>query len=344
MIWLVKLSVIILGPELLVLLLHRHSIRWRQMHITGMVLLCAVMVDVPVYFGVYVAYAQQVGGNGSAAVSVDSDSLALLGTYNPGFVADVPYGKMIAATAAKHEIDPALFTAVIRQESVFNPEAVSKSGAVGLGQLMPIIINWCGISDPRNPVENLDCSARFLKSLLDKYPTTTLALAAYNAGEPAVDACNCVPMNGETPIYVSAIAGFYREYRSQALNMDVVVSLLYAGSEPHMTQGYHGVVAGYEGYDFAAGCGTPLFSPVPGEAEVVYNGMDGYNHTDGAGTVWPQATMITVRGAAGEVTLLHGLYNRVEVGDILIGGKTRIGSEAKFGYATGCHQHIHLER
>ncbi|MEL7096473.1 MAG: lytic transglycosylase domain-containing protein [Pseudomonadota bacterium] len=113
---------------------------------------------------------------------------------------------LIQTTAERHEIDPDLLRALVAQESAYDPGAVSEDGAVGLGQLMPVIANWCDLKNRFHRVENIDCSARHLRVLLTKYQgDEKLALAAYNAGEPAVDRCRCVPNYPETQNYVARI-------------------------------------------------------------------------------------------------------------------------------------------
>lgn len=113
---------------------------------------------------------------------------------------------LIRTAAEHHEIDPDLLRALVAQESAYDPGAVSVDGAVGLGQLMPVIANWCGLTNRFHRVENIDCSARHLRVLLTKYQgDESLALAAYNAGEPAVDKCHCIPNYPETQDYVARI-------------------------------------------------------------------------------------------------------------------------------------------
>lgn len=111
---------------------------------------------------------------------------------------------LIDETAERYGIDPHLFRALIAQESAYDPRAIGADGEVGLGQLMPVIHRWCGI-DPFHRAENLDCAARFLSDLLIKYGDETLALAAYNAGEPAVDRAGGMPLIVSTRAYVARI-------------------------------------------------------------------------------------------------------------------------------------------
>mgnify|MGYP001793981518 FL=1 len=113
---------------------------------------------------------------------------------------------LIQSAAERHSIDPALLRALVAQESDYNPGAVSEDGAIGLGQLMPVIASWCGVTNRFHRIDNLNCAARHLRVLLTKYDgDERLALAAYNAGEPAVDRSRCVPNYPETQDYVARI-------------------------------------------------------------------------------------------------------------------------------------------
>lgn len=113
---------------------------------------------------------------------------------------------LISQTADQYDLDPALLRALVAQESAYDPGAISEDGAIGLGQLMPVVANWCGVENRFHRVQNLDCAGRHLRVLLDKYDgDERLALAAYNAGEPAVDRCLCVPNYPETQDYVARI-------------------------------------------------------------------------------------------------------------------------------------------
>lgn len=135
--------------------------------------------------------------------------------------AQVPYWDLIVDNAATWDIDPLLLAAVVRQESDFNAGATNPhSGAAGLGQLMPITVTDCGISDPYDPDENLWCAARILRQYTDRYGDADLGLAAYNAGPVAVDACRCIPASNinagtdsSTADYVRLVNGYRDGYQ-----------------------------------------------------------------------------------------------------------------------------------
>lgn len=114
----------------------------------------------------------------------------------------------IREIAARHGVDADLVEAVIRVESAFNPRAVSNKGAQGLMQLMPRTASALGVRNVFDPYQNIDGGVRHLRYLLDKYPgQTSLALAAYNAGEKAVDYYGGIPPYAETVQYVQKILG-----------------------------------------------------------------------------------------------------------------------------------------
>ncbi len=122
----------------------------------------------------------------------------------------VPHIKKIAN---QYGLDPKLMQAIISAESAFNPKAVSRAGAIGLMQLMPDTARRFGIRDPFDPIANLHGGARYLRWLIDKFSSTHLALAAYNAGEGAVMRYNNqIPPYEETQTYVVRVLDFYDYY------------------------------------------------------------------------------------------------------------------------------------
>ena len=117
---------------------------------------------------------------------------------------------MVHETAQRHRIDPALVKAVIEAESGWNPRAVSPKGALGLMQLIPGTAQRFGVADPFNPEQNLDAGVRYLRTLLERYNgNLDLSLAAYNAGERAVDRFRGVPSFRETRSYVQRVTESY---------------------------------------------------------------------------------------------------------------------------------------
>lgn len=116
--------------------------------------------------------------------------------------------------AAQHRLEPALLHAVISAESSYNPWAVSPKGAMGLMQLMPGTAERFGVRNPYDPVSNMYGGARYLRWLLDQFNDTRLAVAAYNAGEGAVQKYgNQIPPYRETQTYVVRVLDFYQRYK-----------------------------------------------------------------------------------------------------------------------------------
>ncbi len=134
----------------------------------------------------------------------------------PGRAVRVPqrweYDGLIGLTAREHEIEPALVKAVIAVESNFDPEAVSRKGAQGLMQLMPVTASRLGVEDPLRPTENVRGGTRYLRLMLDRYGDVERAVAAYNAGPGAVDRYGGVPPYPETQDYVRRVLTYYRHY------------------------------------------------------------------------------------------------------------------------------------
>jgi soluble lytic murein transglycosylase-like protein len=117
---------------------------------------------------------------------------------------------LVKAVSTRYDVDQDLVNAVIHQESGFNPNAVSKSGAAGLMQLMPKTAHHLGVSNPRDPQQNLEGGVRYLKGLLNQFNgNIPLALAAYNAGPGAVNHHKGIPPYKETQHYVRNILAMY---------------------------------------------------------------------------------------------------------------------------------------
>ncbi|MGA7557286.1 MAG: lytic transglycosylase domain-containing protein [Terriglobales bacterium] len=116
----------------------------------------------------------------------------------------------IDAAAARHHVDPSLVRSVVKVESNFNPNAVSRKGAMGLMQLMPATARSLNVANPFDPEQNVDAGVRHLRKLLDSYGgNVRLSLAAYNAGSGAVARSAGVPHFRETQDYVRRITRLY---------------------------------------------------------------------------------------------------------------------------------------
>jgi soluble lytic murein transglycosylase-like protein len=119
-----------------------------------------------------------------------------------------PYGALIDRVASEQGVDPKLVRALIKVESAYQPRARSRKGAMGLMQLMPDTARRYAVRDPYEPASNIEAGIKYLRSLLDRYPRE-LALAAYNAGEAAVDRFRGMPPYPETRLYVSRILDLF---------------------------------------------------------------------------------------------------------------------------------------
>jgi soluble lytic murein transglycosylase-like protein len=138
--------------------------------------------------------------------------------YDPTLLARATqYDSIIEKAALSAAVEPNLLRAVIVVESGFNSRAVSKRGAVGLMQLMPATATRFGVSNPYDPKQNVHAGARYLKFLIDRFGhDIRLALAAYNAGEEAVDRNGGqIPPFTETMAYVPRVLRIYRMLTEQ---------------------------------------------------------------------------------------------------------------------------------
>jgi hypothetical protein len=141
-------------------------------------------------------------GSGLTAGSVSGMTMSGTTSRVP---AGTPYGELFQAAAAKYGVDANLLVAVARQESGFNAKAVSPAGAQGLMQLMPGTAAGLGVTNSFDPAQAVDGAARLLKSLMQEFGRTDLALAGYNAGPGAVHRYGGIPPYPETQNYVRSI-------------------------------------------------------------------------------------------------------------------------------------------
>jgi Transglycosylase SLT domain len=149
-------------------------------------------------------------------VEVKQADLGTLVSYDLSYREDrkplfnTPYDRMITIEAKRFGVDASLVSALIRAESNYEPRAVSRKGARGLMQLMPATARRLSVAYPFDPVSNVRAGVRYLKELLDRFDQRPdLILAAYNAGENAVETFGGVPPYRETVGYVKRILSWW---------------------------------------------------------------------------------------------------------------------------------------
>lgn len=128
------------------------------------------------------------------------------------------YDSYIRIASAKHQMDPELVRAVIRQESNFNYRDISHKGAQGLMQLMPDTAKKLGVQDAFDPWENIHGGTRYLRMMIENFNgDLPKALAAYNAGPSVVKKYGTIPPYQETQGYVKNVLRYYQMYRGGQL-------------------------------------------------------------------------------------------------------------------------------
>jgi Transglycosylase SLT domain len=133
--------------------------------------------------------------------------------------------KIVDRVAGEQGVESPLVHSVIRAESNYNPYAVSPKGALGLMQLIPSTARRFGVSNAFDAEENIQGGVRYLRFLLDYYQGDyPKAIAAYNAGEAAVDKYNGIPPFPETQDYVSRVAKNLKQARQKQINTPVVAA------------------------------------------------------------------------------------------------------------------------
>jgi soluble lytic murein transglycosylase-like protein len=144
----------------------------------------------------------------------ERSSTAQSGRAEPRDQWSVLYSGPIDDAARRAGVPGALLRAVIGIESAFDPMALSSKGAQGLMQLLPATAARYGVLDPFEPGDNIRGGARYLSDLLKRYGNDLeLALAAYNAGEDAVERSGrAIPPFAETRAYVPAVLKLYRAF------------------------------------------------------------------------------------------------------------------------------------
>ncbi len=124
---------------------------------------------------------------------------------DPAWLVSSKYADIIDRAATEHGVSPRLVRAVIEVESAYRSNAVSRKGAKGLMQLMPETAQRYAVRNPFDPEANIVAGIQHLRTLLDRYDVVALALAAYNAGEAAVERFGGIPPYPETQDYVRRV-------------------------------------------------------------------------------------------------------------------------------------------
>jgi len=133
-------------------------------------------------------------------------------TSSAGGLAGLPYADLFTRAGATYGVDPAVLAAMAKTESNFNSSAVSSAGARGLMQFMPATAASLGV-DTSDAASSIDGAARYLASLTEQFGSTSLALAAYNAGPGTVQRYGGIPPYGGTQSYVQKVTSAAEAYR-----------------------------------------------------------------------------------------------------------------------------------
>lgn len=145
-------------------------------------------------------------------VSMFAGYMSKVFSYQGDVFSEYAIKSRIVRKAINHGIDPAIALSLVKQESGFNRAAKSQAGAIGLFQLMPQTASWLGIN-PYYVDQNIEGGITYLKMMKDKFGSTKLALAAYNAGPGAVAKFGRIPPYRETQHYVINIMSNYQHYQ-----------------------------------------------------------------------------------------------------------------------------------
>ncbi len=140
--------------------------------------------------------------------------------YNPALstAEAMLIGRKIVELSAKYGVARPLIASMIKCESNFNPRAVSRAGAIGLGQLMPGTAQGLGVTDSFDIAQNIEGAVKYLAAQLKRYQGRTnweqfaLGMACYNAGPGAVAKYSGIPPYRETIAYIDRVAQYFREF------------------------------------------------------------------------------------------------------------------------------------
>jgi soluble lytic murein transglycosylase-like protein len=152
----------------------------------------------------------------ATAKKKSSGSSSPAGTHSKDPARYSRYNSLIGEAARLYQLPESFIRAVMRVESDFNPTVVSRAGAMGLMQLMPKTARSMGVSDPFDARQNIHGGARYLRLLANRFKgDLVLTVAAYNAGEGAVEKYDGIPPYKETQRYVRRVLKHYYAYRAE---------------------------------------------------------------------------------------------------------------------------------
>jgi soluble lytic murein transglycosylase-like protein len=144
--------------------------------------------------------------------------------------------KLVESAAQRHQVDPLLAKSVLAVESAYNQFATSPKGAMGYMQLMPGTAKQLGVTNAYDAQQNIEAGVRYLRYLKGKFQDERLVLAAYNAGEGAVQKHGWIPPYPETIEYVYKVGKRYGEARRSLTPSVPPVAPPETQSEPRMVQ------------------------------------------------------------------------------------------------------------
>ncbi len=144
-------------------------------------------------------------------------SLELVTKFNQDKKTRAEILNIIEYIAKQYDIEKELIAAIIKTESSFNLDAISKKGAIGFMQLMPDTASELNVKNPYDPFENINAGTKYLKKQLTYFKDLKLSLAAYNAGPQNVKKYKGIPPFLETQNYVKKVMYFYDKYKKEGL-------------------------------------------------------------------------------------------------------------------------------
>ena len=191
------------------------SFTWRQVLVPALAALAcfanplAVQADIYVYKDKYgVRHFTNAPTTPNYRVFIRHDPNRRLSAYSTN-----KFDSHISQAARKNDLSFALVKAIIKVESDFNPNAVSRAGAKGLMQIMPQNYKSLGLKDPFDPEANIMAGSRYFRRLLNRFDgEITLTLAAYNAGPGIVDRYKSIPPYPETQDYVQKVMKYFDKF------------------------------------------------------------------------------------------------------------------------------------